>query len=123
MTGPAHDRDSTPGYGAREGPGPPDRPGQGPGDPGRGHEPQRAEGPRHHRQPRGSEPVTARSPLRLRAVMSAIALIAGVVAAVLFGLVADREDSTGAWIAAAICAALALIALTDLVVIARRFRL
>jgi hypothetical protein len=54
--------------------------------------------------------------------MSVVALIAGVVAAVLFGLVADRQDSTAAWVATAICALLALIALVDLTVIARRFR-
>jgi hypothetical protein len=54
--------------------------------------------------------------------MSAVALVAGVVAAVLFALVANRDGSTGFWAATAICAVLALIALADLAVIARRFR-
>lgn len=105
MTGPSHDPEPTPG--------PHEQP----------HgEPQRAEGPPHHRQPPGTEPLTARSPLRLRAVMSSIALVSGVVAAVLFALVSARDDSTGAAVAAGICAVLALIALTDLIVITRRFR-
>jgi hypothetical protein len=115
MTGPANDPNTTPDRGPQEGP---DRsPQEGPGPPANG-----PEGPPRHRQPRGSEPVTARSPLRLRAVMSAVALVAGVVAAVLFALVANRDGSTGFWVATAICAVLALIALTDLAVITRRFR-
>jgi Family of unknown function (DUF6343) len=82
----------------------------------------RPRGPQHHRQPPGNEPTTARSPLRLRAVMSAIALVAGIMATVLFVMVARRDDSTAAAIVAAICSVLALLALADLTVIARRLR-
>ncbi|GAA4145698.1 DUF6343 family protein [Actinomadura keratinilytica] len=75
-----------------------------------------------HRQPEGDEPLTARSPLRLRAVLSGIALLAGTVAAVLFALSAAHARDAGPWVAAAICAAVALIAASDLVAIARRAR-
>ncbi|MEU6040017.1 DUF6343 family protein [Actinomadura sp. NPDC047616] len=75
-----------------------------------------------HRQPRGDEPLTARSPLGLRAVLSGVALVAGAVAAVLFGLSAAHARDAGPWVATAICATVALIAAIDLVVIARRAR-
>ncbi|GAA2439174.1 hypothetical protein GCM10010191_63110 [Actinomadura vinacea] len=78
--------------------------------------------PDHRRQPPGDEPRTARSPLRLRAVLSAIALFAGAVAATVFAIAAVRGDGPGAWTAAAICAVVALTAAADLVVIARRAR-
>ncbi|GAA0597095.1 DUF6343 family protein [Actinomadura livida] len=72
-----------------------------------------------HRQPSGSEPLTARSPLRLRAVLSVIALVLAVGAAIVFALTAEGD---GAWTAAAMCAVVAVIAAVDLVVIARRTR-
>ncbi|GLW67404.1 hypothetical protein Arub01_56470 [Actinomadura rubrobrunea] len=75
-----------------------------------------------HRQPPGDEPSTARSPLRLRAVLSGVALVAGAAAAVLFALSGARGRDPGPWVAAAICAAVAVIAAIDLVAIARRAR-
>ncbi|TDE29623.1 hypothetical protein E1289_19885 [Actinomadura sp. 6K520] len=64
--------------------------------------------------------MTARSPLRLRAVLSAVALVLAVGAAIVFTVTADGD---GAWAAAAICAVVAVIAAVDLVVIARRARM
>lgn len=78
-------------------------------------------GPYPHEQPRGSEPLNARSPLRLRAILSGIALVIAVAAAILFALGA-QADGDGDWAAAGICAAVAVIAAIDLVVIARRAR-
>ena len=78
-------------------------------------------GPYPHGQPRGGEPLNARSPLRLRAILSGIALVAAVAAAILFALGA-QGDGDGSWAAAGICAVVAVIAAADLVVIARRAR-
>ncbi|TDC95281.1 hypothetical protein E1285_07450 [Actinomadura sp. 7K507] len=64
--------------------------------------------------------MTARSPLRLRAILSGIALLGTAAAAVLFALTAQREGDGGLWAVAAVCAAIAVIAAIDLVVIARR---
>jgi len=77
-----------------------------------------------HRQPTGSEPLTARSPLRLRAVMSGIALVAAVAAGVVFAVLAitGREPGAGPWVVVAICAVVAIIAVVDLWVIRRRAR-
>ncbi|MFI0352107.1 DUF6343 family protein [Actinomadura sp. 9N407] len=77
--------------------------------------------PEDHRQPPGTEPLTARSPLRLRALLSGFALVVSVAAAVVFTVVAGR-GGPGSWAAAGICAVVALIALADLIVIARRAR-
>ncbi|TYC16901.1 hypothetical protein FXF65_07710 [Actinomadura syzygii] len=66
--------------------------------------------------------MTARSPLRLRAILSGIALVGTAAAAVLFAVRAQSGGGDGAWAAAAICAGVALIAALDLVVIARRSR-
>jgi membrane protein YdbS with pleckstrin-like domain len=76
-------------------------------------------GSERHRQPAGTEPVTARSPLRLRALLSAVALTGGTVLAIVFGLAAS---GTAGWVVVAIGAATALIAAVDLWVIARRVR-
>ncbi|MGW2312579.1 DUF6343 family protein [Actinomadura luteofluorescens] len=76
-------------------------------------------GPYPHEQPRGDEPLTARSPLLLRAVLSAVALVGAVAAAIVFTL---NASGGGPWTAAGICAAVAVIAAVDLVVIARRAR-
>lgn len=72
----------------------------------------------------GTEPLSARSPLRLRAILSGLALIAGLVVAVVFGLWGARGTGPGAgpWVVAAIGGALALIAVVDLLVIRRRSR-
>ncbi|MQA98611.1 MAG: hypothetical protein GEV11_30015 [Streptosporangiales bacterium] len=76
------------------------------------------------RQPSGSEPRTARSPLRLRAILSVLALAGGVIVAVIFGPMAARGTGPGAgpWVVAGIGAGVAVIAAIDLVVIARRLR-
>lgn len=79
-------------------------------------------GPYRHGQPSGREPLTARSPLRLRAVLSGIALVGTAAAAVLFAVRAQTGGGDGGWAAAAVCAAVAVIAALDLVVIARRSR-
>jgi hypothetical protein len=88
--------------------------------------PERPEAERAQRQPAGTEPVTARSPLRLRALLSAAALVGGTALAVVFGLSASRGSTpgerTGAWVVTAIGAVTAVIALIDLYVIARRAR-
>ncbi|MEU5860927.1 DUF6343 family protein [Nonomuraea sp. NPDC047529] len=68
----------------------------------------------------GSEPVTARSPLRARRILSWIALVVAVVAAVFF---VTRAMSTGqqVWVwEAAIAAAVAVVAAVDLAVLRRR---
>ncbi|MEV4223001.1 DUF6343 family protein [Nonomuraea sp. ATR24] len=68
----------------------------------------------------GTEPVTARSPLGARRVLSVVALVLGAAAAVFFVV---RAMSTGeavwAW-EAAIAAAVALIAALDLLVLRHR---
>ncbi|MCK2221811.1 DUF6343 family protein [Actinomadura sp. ATCC 31491] len=67
----------------------------------------------------GTEPTTARSPLRARRVLSLVALVLGVAAAVFF---VTRAMSTGEdvwkW-EAAVAAAVAVIAAADLVVLRR----
>ncbi|HEU5157468.1 MAG TPA: DUF6343 family protein [Streptosporangiaceae bacterium] len=73
--------------------------------------------PEHHRQPSGTEPLTARSPLRLRAVLSVLALIGGTALAVVFGI---SGDGAARWVMVVLGAGIALIAAIDLGVIARR---
>ncbi|NUO99174.1 MAG: hypothetical protein HOV96_12390 [Nonomuraea sp.] len=68
----------------------------------------------------GTEPVTARSPLRARRILSWIALVVATAAAIFF---ATRAMSTGeqVWVwEAAIAAAVAVIAAVDLVVVRHR---
>ncbi|MFI0481203.1 DUF6343 family protein [Actinomadura sp. 9N215] len=79
-------------------------------------------GPRRRRRPEGREPLDARSPLRLRAVLAGVALVGTAAGAVVFAVAALRGDDDGAWAAAAVCAAVAVIAAIDLIVIARRAR-
>ncbi|ROO86396.1 hypothetical protein EDD29_3961 [Actinocorallia herbida] len=76
---------------------------------------------RSHQRP-GTEPVTARSALRFRAVLSTIALVAAVIATIVFTLRALHGSGPGAapWVIAAITTATALIAAIDLAVIYRR---
>ncbi|MFG3165945.1 DUF6343 family protein [Streptomyces sp. NPDC048200] len=76
----------------------------------------------------GTEPRTARSPLRLRLLLSGIFLPLFVAAAVLFGVWAgtsgsgDTPSSGALVVLAAVCAALALLAAVDLLVVTRRRR-
>ncbi|MFI0408756.1 DUF6343 family protein [Actinomadura sp. 3N508] len=79
-------------------------------------------GPYRHRQPAGKEPLDARSPLRLRAILSGVALVGTAAAAIVFAVAGQRGDDDGAWVAAALCAVVAVIAAIDLIVIARRAR-
>ncbi|MFI7697770.1 DUF6343 family protein [Nonomuraea sp. NPDC049480] len=68
----------------------------------------------------GTEPLSARSPLRARRVLSLVALVLGVAAAVFF---VTRAMSTGEEVwrwEAAIAAAVAVIAAVDLAVLRRR---
>jgi hypothetical protein len=55
----------------------------------------------------------------LRAILSTVALVVAVPAAIVFAVGAQDD---GSWAAAGICAAVAVIAAIDLVVIARRSR-
>ncbi|MFI0450241.1 DUF6343 family protein [Actinomadura sp. 6N118] len=79
----------------------------------------------HHRQPPGDEPATARSPLRLRAVLSVIALVWAGAAAVLFVFLGRRGEGESAlfWGLAVVCVVIIVVAAIDLVVIARRARM
>ncbi|MEG3627929.1 DUF6343 family protein [Streptomyces poriticola] len=76
----------------------------------------------------GTEPVTAQSPLRLRLLLSAVFLPSFIAGAAYFGVWAahsDPGDSPGrsALVAvAAICAAVALLAVTDLATVISRLR-
>jgi hypothetical protein len=72
----------------------------------------------------GTEPTSARSAYRLRRVLAVAALLGGTVGAIAFALAARRPDgtATGEWVAAGICGVVALTALIDLVVLARRPR-
>jgi hypothetical protein len=68
----------------------------------------------------GTEPVTARSPLRARRILSLIALVVAAAAAIFF---ATRAMSTGAEVwrwEAGIAAAVAVIAAIDLAVLRHR---
>ena len=74
----------------------------------------------------GTEPQTARSPLRLRMVLAGFGLIACTVAAVFFLDEAQHQagsTSTALTVAAAAAGVGALVAIVDLVVLARRWRL
>ncbi|MDV6287546.1 DUF6343 family protein [Streptomyces rochei] len=81
------------------------------------------------RRPRtGTEPVTAQSPLGLRLVLSAVFLPLFLAGAAYFGVWAadaDPGDSPGRGglvVLAVVCAALALLAVADLMVVLRRMR-
>ncbi|MEV4562944.1 DUF6343 family protein [Nonomuraea sp. NPDC049419] len=68
----------------------------------------------------GTEPVTARSALGVRRVLSIIALVLGVVAAVFFAVQAMRTgEQVWVW-EAAIAAAVAVVAAIDLLIIRHR---
>ncbi|MFI8202994.1 DUF6343 family protein [Streptomyces sp. NPDC085937] len=81
------------------------------------------------RNPRtGTEPVTARSPLKLRLLLASVFLPLFVAGTVLFGVWAARSDSgdspgTGPLVLlAVVCGVLALTAALDLAVVLRRLR-
>ena len=68
----------------------------------------------------GTEPLTARSPLRARRVLSLVALVLGVIAAVFFAVQAmSTGEEVWRW-EAAIAAAVAVIAAIDLLVLRHR---
>jgi hypothetical protein len=77
---------------------------------------------RDRRPPPGTEPLTARSPLGVRAVLSGLALVGGIAAAVFFGVHAAEggRPRTGLWAVTAVCGAVAVLAAVDLWVIWRR---
>ncbi|MFD8544834.1 DUF6343 family protein [Streptomyces sp. NPDC059649] len=76
----------------------------------------------------GSEPVTARSPLRLRLVLSAAAVVvfgAGTARFAVWSAASGPQDSPGPTVLlvlAVVCAVLVLVAALDLVVLLRRIR-
>jgi membrane protein YdbS with pleckstrin-like domain len=72
----------------------------------------------------GTEPSRARSPLKLRTVLSAVALPLALVGMVYFGYRAltERDDTTVWWAEAVILALVSVIAAIDLVVLRRRRR-
>ncbi|KAB2339208.1 DUF6343 family protein [Actinomadura rudentiformis] len=78
--------------------------------------------PDHHRQPPGDEPLTARSPLRLRAVLAGIALVWAGAAAVLFVVLGSRNGGALNWSLAVVCLVIVAVSAIDLLVIARRTR-
>ncbi|SDJ57438.1 DUF6343 family protein [Nonomuraea jiangxiensis] len=72
------------------------------------------------RNRQGTEPVSARSPVRARRILSWIALVLGVVIAVVFVVLAMRTgEEVWRW-EAAIAAAVALVAAIDLAVLRHR---
>ncbi|MFC5822302.1 DUF6343 family protein [Nonomuraea insulae] len=72
------------------------------------------------RNRQGTEPVTARSPVRVRRILSAVALVLGVAAAVFFVVLAARTgEEVWRW-EAAIAAAVAIVAAVDLLVLRHR---
>jgi hypothetical protein len=75
-----------------------------------------------HVEHSGTEPSSARSAYTLRRVIAVVALVGGLVGAFAFGAAAGRPDgtTTGEWVAAAICAGVALTALIDLLILCRR---
>ena len=73
----------------------------------------------------GTEPQTARSPLRLRMVLAGFGLIACTLAAVSFLIEAQHQagsTSTALTVAAAAAGVGALVAIVDLAVLGRRWR-
>lgn len=74
------------------------------------------------RERSGTEPVTARSPLRVRALLSGVALPLAVIATVFFVVRGARSGAAVWWVEAAIAAAVAVVAAVDLVVIRKRMR-
>ncbi|BDH05178.1 hypothetical protein HEK131_24050 [Streptomyces seoulensis] len=80
----------------------------------------------HHRERTGTEPVTARSPLKLRLILGVIGLLVFLLGTALFALWAgavteqDVPDPTQLTVLAVICGVLALLAAVDLVVVVLR---
>lgn len=67
----------------------------------------------------GTEPLTARSPLKLRAALSGVALVLALAGGVFFLVLALEQGDAGYWACAALLAAIVAIAATDLVVLRR----
>ncbi|RVX47758.1 hypothetical protein EDD27_10707 [Nonomuraea polychroma] len=68
----------------------------------------------------GTEPLSARSPLRARRILSLVALVLGVVAAVVFVIIAmSTGEQVWRW-EAAIAAVVAVVAAIDLAMLRRR---
>ncbi|MFF0383592.1 DUF6343 family protein [Streptomyces sp. NPDC004286] len=80
----------------------------------------------HHRARTGTEPVTARSALRLRLVLGVLGLLVFLLGTALFALWAgtvtqrDVPDPTQLTVLSVICGILAVFAAVDLVVVALR---
>ncbi|MFG3094594.1 DUF6343 family protein [Streptomyces sp. NPDC048202] len=80
----------------------------------------------HHRERTGTEPVTARSALRLRLVLGVLGLLVFLLGTALFALWAgtvtqrDVPDPTQLTVLAVICGILAVFAAVDLVVVVLR---
>ncbi|MBE1590651.1 DUF6343 family protein [Nonomuraea angiospora] len=68
----------------------------------------------------GTEPVTARSPLRARRILSLVALVLGMAAAVLFAVLAANTGAEVWRWEAAIAAVVAVVAAADLALLRRR---
>ncbi|MFE3450527.1 DUF6343 family protein [Nonomuraea sp. NPDC059194] len=66
------------------------------------------------RHPEGAEPVSARSPLRARKIMSSIALPVALVGTIVFAVLAMRSGREVWWWEMAIAAAVAVVAAVDL---------
>jgi len=70
----------------------------------------------------GTEPRTARSPLRLRLVLSAVVLPLALLATIYFGAAALRTGETVWTIEAVLTGLIAIVAAIDIVVLIRRLR-
>ncbi|MER8032626.1 DUF6343 family protein [Streptomyces bauhiniae] len=88
--------------------------------------PRARSGTSDRRERTGTEPLTARSPLKLRLVLGVIGLLVFVLGTVLFALWAgavrqqDVPDPTQLTVLAVICGVLALFAAADLIVVLLR---
>ncbi len=74
------------------------------------------------RHPDGTEPVSARSPLRARKIMSSIALPIALMGTIVFAVLAVRSGREVWWWETAIAAAVTLFAAIDLGVLHYRTR-
>jgi len=75
---------------------------------------------RRKRERSGDEPATARSPLRVRALLSGVVLPIALIATGWFVVRAVRDGDAVWWAEALIAAAVAVIAAIDLLVLRRR---
>ena len=71
----------------------------------------------------GTEPINARSPLRLRLILATVATVVTLVAAALLALAgADDSDPGGLLVAAGFCLVVAVVSAVDAAQVARRLR-